>query len=60
MAPFSEAASNIMGLNWLVGYDTPYDARALAARLGMQLTSADQFLRQSAGRTDGASRSTNT
>ncbi len=58
MAPFSEAASNIMGLNWLVGYDTPYDARALAARLGMQLTSAEQFLRHPAGRTDGASRTT--
>lgn len=57
MAPFSEAASNIMGLNWLVGYDTTYDARALAARLGMQLTSAERFLRQSAGRSEGANRS---
>ena len=45
-SPFSEAASNIMGLNWLVGYDTAYDARALASRLGLQLTSVEQFLQR--------------
>ena len=48
LAPFSEAAADIMGLNWLVGYDTPYDATALAARLGVPLTSAEQFLRHKA------------
>lgn len=53
LAPFSEAASDIMGLNWLVGYDTPYDASALALRLGLQLTSAEQFLQRGGG---GASR----
>jgi uncharacterized protein YbjT (DUF2867 family) len=47
LAPFSEAASGIMGLNWLVGYDTPYDANALASRLGLKLTSAEQFLQRS-------------
>jgi NADH dehydrogenase len=46
LAPLSESASGIMGLNWLVGYDTPYDASALAARLGLQLTSAEQFLQR--------------
>lgn len=48
LAPFSEAAADIMGLNWLVGYDTPYDATALAARLGVPLTSVEQFLRHKA------------
>jgi uncharacterized protein YbjT (DUF2867 family) len=48
LAPFSEAASDIMGLNWLVGYDTPYDASALAAKLGIRLTSAEEFVRQKA------------
>ena len=45
LAPFSEAASDIMGLNWLVGYDTPYDSNALAIKLGIRLTSVEQFLR---------------
>jgi hypothetical protein len=49
LAPFSEAASDIMGLNWLVGYDTPYEASALAAKLGLRLTSVEQFLRNKAG-----------
>ena len=48
MRPFSEAASNIMGLNWAVGHDTPYDSAALAATLGVKLTSAEQFLRAKA------------
>ena len=54
LAPFSESASGIMGLNWLVACDTPYDANALALRRGRQLTSAEQFLQ----RGDGASRDT--
>jgi uncharacterized protein YbjT (DUF2867 family) len=49
LAPVSEAASDIMGLNWLVGFDTPYDANALAATLGIRLTSTEQFLRHKAG-----------
>jgi len=44
-APFSEGASNILGLNWLVGYDTPYDARELASIFGVKLTTAEQFLK---------------
>ncbi|MEO8133291.1 MAG: NAD(P)H-binding protein [Betaproteobacteria bacterium] len=49
LAPLSEAASDIMGLNWLVGYDTPYDSNALASNLGIRLTSTEQFLRHKAG-----------
>jgi uncharacterized protein YbjT (DUF2867 family) len=49
LAPVSEAASNIMGLNWLVGFDTPYDSKPLASKLGLRLTSAEQFLRHKAG-----------
>jgi uncharacterized protein YbjT (DUF2867 family) len=49
LAPLSEAASDIMGLNWLVGFDTPYDATALASKLGIRLTSTEQFLRHKAG-----------
>lgn len=45
MRPFSEAASNIMGLNWAVGHETLYDSRALAADYGITPTSAEQFLR---------------
>ena len=48
LAPFSESAANIMGLNWLVSYDTPYEATALAARLGLHLTGVEQFLRHKA------------
>ncbi len=44
-APFSEAASNILGLNWLVGYDTPYGTRELASIFGVKLTTAEQFLK---------------
>lgn len=47
-APFSEGASNILGLNWLVGYDTPYDMRELASTFGVKLTTAEQFLKQKA------------
>lgn len=59
LAPFSEPASGIMGLNWLVCYDTAYDARELATRLGIQLTDVEQFLLQSAERAAGASRTAN-
>jgi uncharacterized protein YbjT (DUF2867 family) len=45
MSPFSEAASDIMGLNWLVSYSTPYDGQKTAAALGVQLTSAEAFVR---------------
>jgi uncharacterized protein YbjT (DUF2867 family) len=48
LAPFSESASNIMGLEWLVGYDTPYDATALAASLDLRLTRTGDFLRNKA------------
>jgi uncharacterized protein YbjT (DUF2867 family) len=48
LAPFSESASNIMGLQWLVGYDTPYDSTALAASLGIDLTRTADFLRAKA------------
>jgi len=48
LAPLSEAASDIMGLNWLVGFDTPYDSNALASTLGIRLTTADEFLRHKA------------
>jgi hypothetical protein len=49
LAPFSEPASNIMGLNWLVGFDTPYDSNALASTLGFRPTSTEQFLRHKTG-----------
>jgi uncharacterized protein YbjT (DUF2867 family) len=56
LSPFSESASDIMGLNWLVGFDTPYDASALAGRLGVQLTSAEQFLQRGGGASRVSSR----
>jgi NADH dehydrogenase len=49
LAPLSEAASDIMGLNWLVGFDTPYDSNALASTLGIRLTGTEEFLRHKAG-----------
>lgn len=49
LAPLSEPASAIMGLNWLAGFDTPYDASALAAALNIRLTSTEQFLRRKVG-----------
>ncbi len=48
MSSFSEAASNIMGLNWLVCYDTLYEANEVAPLLGVSLTSAEDFLRHKA------------
>lgn len=47
-APFSEGASDILGLNWLVGYDTPYDMRELASIFGVKLMTAEQFLKHKA------------
>jgi NADH dehydrogenase len=44
-APFSEGASDILGLNWLVGYDTPYEMRELASTFEVKLTTAEQFLK---------------
>ena len=48
MSPFSEAASDIMGLNWLVAYSTPYESRKSAGELGVQLTSAEEFIHNKA------------
>jgi len=31
-----------------VGFDTPYDATALASKLGIRLTSTERFLRDKA------------
>jgi uncharacterized protein YbjT (DUF2867 family) len=47
-APFSEGASDILGLNWLVGYDTPYNTKEIASTFGVNLTTAEQFLKQKA------------
>jgi len=54
MSPFSEAASDIMGLNWLVSYSTPYAGRKTAAALGVRLTSADAFIRSKVGLAAGS------
>jgi len=46
LSPFSPAAANLMGMNWLVGTtDTAYDMSALAPAFGITLTSSEQFLR---------------
>ena len=45
LSPFSEAASDIMGLNWLVCYDTPYETKEVASTFGVQSTRAEDFLR---------------
>jgi hypothetical protein len=37
-----------MGLNWIAAQETLYDSKALAARLGIQLTTAEDFLRAKA------------
>jgi uncharacterized protein YbjT (DUF2867 family) len=45
MRPFSEAASNIMGLNWMAARPMPLDDKGTAALLGLKtLTTAEQFL----------------
>ena len=45
MRPFSEAASNIMGLNWIIERDTLTDSDALARTLGIERLAAEPFLR---------------
>ncbi len=43
---FSEAAGNLMGLNWMVAaYDTPYNMRELSNVFGIRLTRLEDFLR---------------
>ena len=48
MRPFSQAASNIMGLNWLAAQHMPINDTGCAATLGIQLTTAEAFLRAKA------------
>ena len=48
MRPFSEAASNIMGLNWVASRTMPIDDPGHAATFGIRLTTAEQFLRAKA------------
>jgi uncharacterized protein YbjT (DUF2867 family) len=49
MRPFSEAASNIMGLNWLAAQPMPMNDPGTAALLGLgPMTTAEQFLRAKA------------
>jgi hypothetical protein len=49
MRPFSEAASNIMGLNWMAARSMPLDDPGTAELLGLKsLTTAEQFLRAKA------------
>lgn len=45
VSPFSEAASDILGLNWLVSYSTPYEGQKAASTLGVELTRAEDFVR---------------
>lgn len=48
MRPFSLAASNIMGLNWLASRTLPINDPGHAAAWGITLTTAEQFLRAKA------------
>jgi uncharacterized protein YbjT (DUF2867 family) len=48
MRPFSEAASNIMGLNWLASRTLPIADPGHAAALGITPITAEQFLRHKA------------
>lgn len=46
LAPFSPAAANLMGMNWIVGsVDTCYDMNRVAPAFDVSLTSVEQFLR---------------
>jgi uncharacterized protein YbjT (DUF2867 family) len=46
LSPFSPAAGNLMGLNYISAMtDTTSDGRALARSLGMEITSLEAFLR---------------
>jgi uncharacterized protein YbjT (DUF2867 family) len=50
LAPFSPAAANIMGLNYVSTYvDSVIDMTETARLFGVQLTSAEQFLRHKLG-----------
>lgn len=49
MRPFSEAAANVMGLNWVAGrYEMSIDSSAAVRRFGVKLTSVEEFLRAKA------------
>lgn len=48
MRPFSQAASNIMGLNWVAAQTRPEAGAGHAALLGMRLQRAEDFLRAKA------------
>lgn len=48
MRPFSEAASDIMGLNWLASRTLPIHDPGHAATFGVKPTTAEQFLRAKA------------
>ena len=48
MRPFSEAASNIMGLNWIASRTMAVDDPGHAATFGLTLTTAEAFLRAKA------------
>ena len=48
MRPFSQAASNIMGLNWLAAQGLHINNTGHAATLGIRLTTAEAFLRAKA------------
>lgn len=48
MRPFSEAASNIMGLNWIAARTMPINDPGHAGTFGIRLTTAEQFLRAKA------------
>ena len=50
LAPFSPAAANIMGLNYVSTYvESVIDMTETAPLFGVELTSAEQFLRQRLG-----------
>ena len=48
MRPFSQAASNIMGLNWIASRTMAVDDLGHAATFGLTLTTAEVFLRAKA------------
>lgn len=46
LEPFSPAAANLMGMNWIVSLvDTCYDMKTVAPTFGISLTTVEQFLR---------------
>ncbi len=49
LEPLSPAAGNLMAMSWVSAIcDSAFDARPLAARFGVRLTSAEEFLRAKA------------